>query len=416
MVGPIYPALPATQQKIKFVEGETGGASVLKVVQVVNTLSLGGAEMFAVHLALALSDRYSVQVWTYAGSVDAAGERMERRLQEAGVRVRSLDIKNNRIKSIVPLVWRHWIKTQQPDIVNVHLDQSEFFIAASMTNHGKRPLLVRTLHNTRVTDARLRYLQRWLASRFDYTVACSDVVLRSSMKRLRGAPASTIPCGTELPPIFDRSRREELRQELRLPLDKVVLLSIGTMNRRCGELVKGQDRILREFAAAQLAPRATLVFLGNGSERQFLESLATELNLGSAVRFCGAVQPAKKWDYVHACDAGVIFSRFEGLPITGMEFACSGKPMLLSDIPELEPFAQASYIASSNNSPGELIRRFIDSLPALGSQASGLVERYRKMYSIEACADAYHELYAKMLQNQNRLAVEDGMHACIPFT
>jgi GalNAc-alpha-(1->4)-GalNAc-alpha-(1->3)-diNAcBac-PP-undecaprenol alpha-1,4-N-acetyl-D-galactosaminyltransferase len=389
--------------------------SNLKVVQVVNTLALGGAEMFAAHLALALSDRCSVQVWTYAGSTDIAGERMETRLQEAGVKVRSLDIKNNRIKSIVPLIWKHWIKTQQPDIVNVHLDQSEFFTAASMRKHRKRPLLVRTLHNTRVTDARLRYLQRWLAPRFDHTVACSDIVLRSSLKRLRSAPASTIPCGTELPPVFDRSRREELRQELGLPSDKLVLLCIGTMNRRCGELVKGQDRILKEFAAAQLASRATLVFIGSGSERQFLESLASELNLASAVRFCGAVQPARKWDYVHACDAGVILSHFEGLPITGMEFACSGKPMLLSDIPELEPFAQASYIASFHDSVGEMIRRFIELLPALSSQAIGLIERYRKTYSIQACADAYHELYSKMLRNENQLAVEDRIRACAPF-
>jgi len=373
----------------------------LKVVQVVNSLAIGGAEIFVAQLAGALSTRCTVQVWTYAGMLDAGGDAMRDQLEKLGVSVRSLNITRAGKKTMIPLLWRRWMQQEQPDVVNAHLDQSEFFIAAAALGKWKRPVLLRTVHNTRVIPP-LRHVQRWVASRFDHTIACSDAVLSSPARALTPERSSMVPCGIVVPPIPDAFRRDQLRRKLLLSENKVVMLCIGTMNLRCGELAKGQDQILREFAAARLASRSFLVFLGDGAQRPALEELAAELGVSSSVRFCGLAQPERKWDYIMACDCGLILSRFEGLPLVGMEFGCAGIPMLISDIAELKPFATRGSLVARNGAISEAMAEIVEGMPAISAEARAMAGYYRSRYTIEASADAYYQLYLNSLMANNR--------------
>ncbi len=366
----------------------------MKVVQIVNSLSTGGAESFVSQLAAALQKRCEVQVWTYAGAIDQGGRAMQRDLESAGVRVRSLNMSSRLVKTLVPCYWRRWIAAERPDIVNVHLDQSELLTGAAIQGMRRRPALVRTLHNTQVLVWSARVFRSWLDRAFDFTIACSDPIL----PRITRGPARMVPCGIRVPPGIDQTERPAIRQMLALPADKIILLCIGGMNLRSGKLAKAQDRILRAFAASGLQGTATVVFVGGGSERRRLEQLAADLGVTASVRFAGEVLPKEKWDYIAACDGGLLLSRFEGLPLAGMEFGCAGRAMLLSDIPELSAFANPASVVAAEDSVPENMRTFVDRLPALTLEARQRKGYYRSKYSIEASAAAYYDVYVDILQ------------------
>jgi glycosyltransferase involved in cell wall biosynthesis len=371
----------------------------MRIVHAINSLSLGGAEVFVAQLAAQLATGNAVEVWTYAGAQDDAGRRMECHLAAAGVAVRTGNIRRRRLKVVVPMLWRRWIHAVRPDVIHAHLDQSELFVALASLGLRRRPALVRTLHNTRITVPLARWLRGWTQSRFDFTIACSPAVLASPAHALDGAPACAIPNGIALPPNTAATHKRLIRLETGLPAHRVLLLCIGSMNQRGGELQKGQDRLLRAFAASPAKEQADLVFLGDGTFRGWLEGLTYELGIGRHVHFRGAVDPDRKWRFVDACDAGVIFSRFEGLPITGLEYACAGLPMLLSAIPELSLFeGPGSVVATEDGLPAALTT-LVAELPRFTKEAAERMNAYRQAYSIERCAEAYYAVYSNLLQS-----------------
>ena len=83
----------------------------------------------------------------------------------------------------------------------------------------------------------------------------------------------------------------QLRKQLAIAQDQKVILHVGRL-----EEVKGVKYLLESFS--RMSDRTSvLVIVGSGSERQSLESLATNLGLGPRVRFVGHVSPAETIKY-----------------------------------------------------------------------------------------------------------------------
>ena len=128
--------------------------------------------------------------------------------------------------------------------------------------------------------------------------------------------------------------------------DRVVLGHVGRFDVR-----KNHERLLEIFAAfLQLEPRAMLVLIGTGRLEQAVRAQAQTLGITDHILFAGLQSNVADW--YQLMDLFVMPSRFEGLPVVGIEAQAAGLGCVFSDaVPEevlLSPHAIQIPLSASN--------------------------------------------------------------------
>ena len=136
--------------------------------------------------------------------------------------------------------------------------------------------------------------------------------------------------------------REEARGALGLPADGEIALFVHRLSRRKGA------HLVPEIAAAVIRqePRAMLIVVGDGPERENLESRIQNLELPNRVRMVGEVPQRSIVPYFRAADVFLMPSEEEGFPHALLEAMAAGVPYVAADVggvgeitpPELRPY------------------------------------------------------------------------------
>lgn len=114
------------------------------------------------------------------------------------------------------------------------------------------------------------------------------------------------------------------RQELGLPEDAFVILSVGELNKN-----KNHEVVIRAIAKLN-NPNIHYVICGKGSLESYLKKLSTELGIGENLHLLGYRE-----DIPEICKISDVFafpSFREGLPVSVMEAMASGLPVICSQI------------------------------------------------------------------------------------
>lgn len=128
--------------------------------------------------------------------------------------------------------------------------------------------------------------------------------------------------------LFFPSDKTEACKLLGLPLEKIILISTGRINR-----VKGWDFILKSFYRfKQNHPNSFLVFLGDGEDREALEKSINEFQLTDHVVITGFQPSDKVARYLNAADISVVGSDKEGWSLAMLEALACGKPIVSTDV------------------------------------------------------------------------------------
>ena len=116
----------------------------------------------------------------------------------------------------------------------------------------------------------------------------------------------------------------DLREELGLPQNAFLVLSVGELNEN-----KNQQVIIR--AVAQMNnPEVHYVLCGKGDRLKELQELASELHISGQVHFLGYRKDIA--EICRQCDLFALPSRREGLPFAAMEAMYCGLPLVNSGI------------------------------------------------------------------------------------
>lgn len=124
-----------------------------------------------------------------------------------------------------------------------------------------------------------------------------------------------------------------------LGLSGPTLLSVGALIPR-----KGHDLVIKALSKLR---HATLMIVGEGSERARLQDLAIRLGLGQRVRFIGQVSHDKLTTYYNAADISVLASSSEGWANVLLESMACGTPVAATNVsgtPEVITASEAGLL------------------------------------------------------------------------
>lgn len=380
----------------------------MKILQVIVSLSSGGAEGFVTNLSVALTGLGAkVRLFVLGGVRRERGNVLLKRLHNVGIEV--MGVEERKIASFSNLIrLTQLIRSWKPDIVHANLYPAEVACAwVRVLLVGNKACYVRRLANTDVCAYRPRWIVKSLDRVFHLTIACSPSVFnayREFMGEKRRSKISTITNGgLLLDSVPDAKEKRGARKALGISEKAFVVTNIGRMygggKRLGGGLETGQkshDILLKAFARAfGNNLNSVLILMGDGPLRSEAEALAKSLNLEEQARFLGE-QP-EPWQVLRASDVFCFPSRNEGLPNALIEAASCGLPVVASNIPEISDlYPGEAWLLK----PVDDVTAFADGLRTIRknvkmftSIAREAARGIRERFSIKVCAMKYMHAY-----------------------
>jgi len=130
--------------------------------------------------------------------------------------------------------------------------------------------------------------------------------------------------------------KEQLRDDLRLPKDIKILLSVSRLANW-----KRVDRIIRALPfVIEKVPDFTYLCVGDGEARQPLQLLAEKLAVGKHVIFTGSVPQKEVIKYMHAADVFISMYDLSNVGNPLLEAMICGMPIITYDVGDTCEFIQ----------------------------------------------------------------------------
>ncbi|MEQ9620234.1 MAG: glycosyltransferase [Deltaproteobacteria bacterium] len=185
------------------------------------------------------------------------------------------------------------------------------------------PAIVATQHlYIEISPNRLYILQKLVSMIVDRYIAVSDGVA-GKLSRLIFSPNKirVVKNGISVED-FHSTRSNTLRDLLKKNKHMPIVLTVARLDKQ-----KGHEYLLE---AASMVPDAVFVLVGDGPERERLETYVNETSLDDRVVFLGHRQDIR--EILSGCDLFVLPSLYEGLPLSILEAMAAGRPVIASDI------------------------------------------------------------------------------------
>jgi glycosyltransferase involved in cell wall biosynthesis len=193
-----------------------------------------------------------------------------------------------------------------------------------------------------------------------------------------------IPNGIDLPPPAERGDTGTLR-----------LIFVGRLAWQ-----KGLDRLLQALSVAASATgrQFELQIVGDGPDRQALETLATRLGLAGKVIMLGEKRQGEVQELLRQSDVFVLPSRYEGLSNAGLEAMACGLPLLLTRCGGLDSYLDQDsgwIIPTDDDTALAEALRDILTTPRQALQEMGLKAREiaRRNFAMSEVAERYLALF-----------------------
>ncbi len=284
------------------------------------------------------------------------------------------------------------IRRERVNLVHTH-SSTDAWLAGTAARLCRVPV-VRTRHVSIAIRRGLNPVYRWLADR----VITSGEAIRRLVVEVGVPPERVIaiPAGVNLEAFPFGARAPETARELGLghPVIGSVAMFRGS---------KGHPQLLQAFAMVrEKRPGATLLLVGDGIRRNWVEQLAREAKLSDAVVFTGFRPDVPALLATMDCFAQAS-TRTEGVPQALLQAFATGVPVVASrigGIPEVVAHGETGLLVESESVEGLAagIERVLDDPEGAGQRARAaraLVEaRFSHIHAIDRLLQVYDELLA----------------------
>jgi len=294
----------------------------VRVLWVVKGLGPGGAERLLTNLARRHDSReFQIEcAYVLPWKDHLAGE-----LEDAGVVTHC--VSRTRSDPRWPLALTRLIRSGDFDVVHVHSPLPGSVARVAALSASPRPMLMATEHNRWSTHRWPTRLVNSLTSRLDTVdLAVTDEV-RSSMTGPARRRARVVRHGVDVEAVASSVvNRAAVRAELGLGADEFVAGTAANFRpqKDYPTLLAAARRLVDDGVPVRI------VAVGQGPQENEIRALRDDLGLQDDVLLTGFRRDAV--DVLAACDAFVLASAWEGLPVAVMEATAIGLPVVCTAV------------------------------------------------------------------------------------
>ena len=359
----------------------------MKIIQLIYSLSSGGAERFVVNLSNELSRQgHDVTICMLLNTENPAWC-FNKKFIHPSVKFHSLGFSQGFSLKKVKTVHKYILK-EQPDVVHCHLNVIPYIYLTACRNHNIK--FFHTIHNIaqKASGLKIQYLlNRFFYKRNITPIAISKICLESFEKyyHLKNITRIDNGCPTVMPSQeFGKTKTEV--DNYKTSINTPVFIHVA----RCHPS-KNQDLLIDSFNKLNdNSIDYTLLILGSGFDSP--EGIRLKQKACSKIHFLG--EKSNVGDYWLCSDAFCLTSLYEGLPISLIEaLSCGITPICtpVGGIPDVITDSETGYLSEnlSIESYYHTLKRFMTSK----LDKKHLTQYYMKYYSISSCANKYINIY-----------------------
>jgi glycosyltransferase involved in cell wall biosynthesis len=292
-----------------------------KVLHVIRSLELGGAERLVVNYARYCNrDKFKTYVCCLSGGGPL--------LKEAQQHAAGVDVLNKGRLGLIALIRLiRILRHRRIDIIHTHNFSAHLFggIAGFIC---RTPCIVGTEHNV-AFDKRHPVIKRFLWHAFDRIIAVSEAASFSHMRQWRIPNKKMVVIRNGVSPPEDDDNlpnKADPLSTLGLAENTKIVLNVGNLTEQKAQhiLIEAAEEVLRQL------PDALFLIIGEGEQRPKLEALIEEKALGERVKLLGSRTDVTS--IVGRSSVLALSSLWEGLPLTILEAMAAEKPVVVTDV------------------------------------------------------------------------------------
>jgi glycosyltransferase involved in cell wall biosynthesis len=375
----------------------------MRIVYVLTSLGMGGAEKLALALANRMEKRgHEVALLALTPPVSEEWPTTLRKVH--------LGMRRTPVSLIAGLARaQHFVSDFQPDLLHSHSFHANLF-ARLLKLSTSRTVVLSTIHNV-YEGGWLRMLAYRLTDRLSrQTVAVSEAVARRFIecRAVSARKCAVIPNGMDVSEFVpDANRGKRVRVELGLGAEPGIAAFVWIAAGRIAP-AKDYPNLLRAFALVrEQRLDARLWIAGDGRKVDFaaIQALAGDLGLSRAVCWLGFRRDMSA--LLDAADVFVSSSAWEGMPLAVGEAMLMEKPIVATDAGGVrELVGDAGLLVPSQNPKAlgeamlDIMQRSREERLALGRAAR---ERVVQKFSMDAAAEKWEALYRELVEAERPL-------------
>lgn len=359
----------------------------MKILFVITSLGMGGAEHVVVNLADELSGLgHEVKIAYLTGQVLVSPKSSDIELIPLGM---------DGIKSL-PLTYFKLIRLNskfKPDVIHSHMFHSNI-ITRLLRLAVKVPRLISTAHSTN-EGGKLRMLAyRYTDGLADVSTNVSKEAVNEYIRKKASNPHKMIPVPNGIDTkkfFFDTGIRDSIRAQLNVA-DKKMILCVSSLSE-----AKDYPNLFSAIALLKETRQDFKVFIaGDGPLKDSLNKIVEELGIDDSVSFLGVRRDIK--ELMSASDIYAMSSAWEGLPMVILEAMACERFVVATDCGGVRETIGSDGIVVKTKNPKHLYLELDNALNMSDEERSstGAAARQRIVdnYSLDTNVKSYLNLYA----------------------
>ncbi|MGN7787925.1 glycosyltransferase [Niabella sp. 22666] len=365
----------------------------MKILHVINSLEIGGAEKLLVDIVPIQQEQYSMVSIAVINKVESPFQALLTKINNLTV----IPLGNGSYFS--PFVLLKLMKLiRQYDIIHVHLFPAQYLVViAKMFSASKTPLIFseHSTHNRRREIKFFRFLDKIFYS-FYKKIICITKEVAFELSRVYGISNDKLPIvhnGVNIATIEQTKAHD--RSALGLYTSDTLLIMVAAFRKE-----KDHESVVR--ALASLPETFKLIFVGSGAEHQKIERLVNEMELNDRVIFLG--QRGDVFQLIKMCDLAILSSHWEGFGLSAVEAMACGVPLIASDVSGLSQVVADGGLTFETGNEKDLVEK-IKYLFENKEQKDELVRLGKKRansFDISFMVDQMHNVYNSVLKTNQK--------------
>lgn len=297
-------------------------------------------------------------------------------------------------------VIRRYLKTNHIDILHCH--QYTPWVYGTIAALGTKTKIIFTEHGRFYPDRTSwkRKVVNPLLNLFTHKISAISKATKQALVDFEYIPQNKIEVIYNGIHAIEKSEKETKTLKKHLSIDDSMTI-LGTIARL--DPIKNHQMMLEAFnIVLQEQPNTKLILVGDGEERESLEKLAKQLNLGDHIIFTGYITKPDR--YLECMDIFLLPSLSEGTSMTLLEAMSLSKPCVVTDAggnSEIIKNDINGFVSENNNANlfAENILKLINSDKLMREFSRNNKEQFHQKFNVNNMVTSYVSLYKQILSS-----------------